>query len=91
MQAIIYYQVLQTFSGHQGTVFDVIITNDGSRIATFSDDKTVKLWDTASGQETLSISPGDFIKAIAFTPDDRQLVIGLYAGEIRFYDSRPGY
>jgi WD40 repeat protein len=85
------YHVLQTFSGHEAALSDVIITSDGSRLATFAGDKTVKLWDTASGQETLSISPGDFIKAIAFTPDDRQLVVGLYAGEIRFYDSSSGY
>ncbi|KAL8998435.1 MAG: hypothetical protein Q9188_006099 [Gyalolechia gomerana] len=47
--------LIQTLAGHSGRVRAVAFSPDGKRIASGSDDETVKLWDTATGdlQKTL--------------------------------------
>jgi hypothetical protein len=40
---------LQTLEGHGGTVRSVAFSVNGQRLASGSDDKTVKVWDTATG------------------------------------------
>jgi WD40 repeat protein len=65
---------LHTLSGHSDKVFTLVFSGDGSYIASVSPDKTIKLWDVASGQElhTFSISEVG-MNDIAFSPDGRLL------------------
>jgi len=83
-------KILRVFSGHQGYVGRFSISADGSRLATCSPDGTAKLWDVASGQETLSLPVPD-PRAIALSPDGRKLIVGTLQGELRVYDSTLGY
>jgi WD40 repeat protein len=46
-----------TFTGHEGVVWDVAFSPDGSRLATSSVDTTVRLWDARSGVQRL-VLPG---------------------------------
>ena len=42
-----------------------------------SDDKTIKLWDAASGQETLTLKAhADRVFSVAFSPDGRHIASG---------------
>src|SRR2546421_3371101 len=41
---------LQTLEGHSDSVCSVAFSHDSTRLASASGDKTVKIWDTSSGE-----------------------------------------
>lgn len=71
---------------HQGPIFDVTVSPDGSVIATTGADKTIRLWESSTGTliDTLRIPIGKGIEgvlyALAFTPSGRSLLAGGISG-----------
>ena len=50
---------------------------DGKRIVSGSRDKTVKVWDAATGQETLTLKGHTgSVSSVAFSPDGKRIVSG---------------
>ena len=50
---------------------------DGKRIVTGSGDKTVKVWDAGTGQETLTLKGHTgMVSSVAFSPDGKRIVTG---------------
>ncbi|MFM9960133.1 MAG: WD40 repeat domain-containing protein [Planctomycetaceae bacterium] len=41
--------------GHEGDIYRVAFSSDGKRLASASQDQTVKVWDTTTGQELLML------------------------------------
>jgi hypothetical protein len=69
-QAILSSHVRLTLRGHADAVASVIFSPDGSRLATASADKTVKVWNAVNGQELLTLrGHADSVLAVAFSPE----------------------
>jgi WD40 repeat protein len=78
--------------GHSGHVFCVAFSPDGRRVATGSRDGSVKLWNTATGQETFTFKGprndggGRFL---AFSPDGHRLASASGDLTVKIWDATP--
>ncbi|KAK4461139.1 HET-R [Cladorrhinum samala] len=82
---------LQTLEGHGNTVRSVAFSPDGQRLASGSDDNTVKIWDPASGQclQTLEDHNGP-VESVAFSPDGQRLASGSEDNTVKIWDPASG-
>ena len=63
---------------------------DGQRLATAGYDRTVKVWDAATGQETLTLKGhAEDVLSVTFSPDGRRLAAGIRYGTVKIWDARP--
>jgi hypothetical protein len=63
-----------TLLGHTDDVRAVAFSPDGTRLASASDDRTLKVWDTKAGQELLTLKGHTGrVEAVAFSPDGSRL------------------
>lgn len=71
-------QMVRQFKGHSNPITGVAFSSDGSRIATASYDKAVKVWDASMGKVLLNLGggPDDNFICVAISPDGSRLVAG---------------
>src|SRR5581483_1914306 len=75
--AMFYSLARLTFRGHSGHVNSVAFNADGKRVATGGADRTVKIWDAATGRILLTLGPfPSDVNALAFSPDGTRLLTG---------------
>jgi WD40 repeat protein len=96
-----------TLKGHEHSVTTVAFSRDGGRILSSggferpgmgmfgmedSSDGTVKVWDAATGQETLTFkaSRGDLAARLALSPDGRRIASGSSHGTVKVWDAATG-
>ena len=85
-----------------GMLFDVAYSPDGKRLATCSSEAIVSEWDVASGEETLSLTARtdlptafvqtnfyNFVYAVAYRPDGKQLAAASSDGIVRVWSVTP--
>lgn len=82
---------LRSFKGHTAGVRRTFFTADKQHIASFSDDKTVRLWDIPSQSCVLTYEDAhsDYIRAGCINPVSPQtLVSGGFDNKVKMYDTR---
>jgi WD40 repeat protein len=76
--------------GHTRDVPFVAYSPDGTRIATASSDKTVRIWSADTGQLLHILSHPDPVDAANFSPDGKLVASVALDGQLRIWDAETG-
>ena len=68
--------------GHTGPVYAIAFSRDGNRLASAGQDRTVRMWDTGTGEQQVCIAHPGPVYGLALTPD-ASVVAAMGADAIR--------
>jgi WD40 repeat protein/serine/threonine protein kinase len=76
--------------GHTHLVNGLACTPDGRRLATGSEDRSIKLWDTTTGEEVFTLrGHTSGVLCVAFSPDGQRIASGSWDRTVRVWDTSP--
>ena len=74
-------------SGHSGCVRSVSWSPEGTKLASGSDDKTVRIWEVATGKELSQLrGHSAVVTSVCFSSDGKQLTSGSEDKTVRNWD-----
>jgi WD40 repeat protein len=73
---------VRTLAGHEAGVFAVAVTPDGRYAISASDDRTLKVWELATGRELATVALESVPHCVTIAPDGVTIVAGDRAGNI---------
>eukprot|EP01061_Rhynchopus_euleeides_P004109 TRINITY_DN13434_c0_g1_i7.p1 TRINITY_DN13434_c0_g1~~TRINITY_DN13434_c0_g1_i7.p1 ORF type:complete len:124 (+),score=25.96 TRINITY_DN13434_c0_g1_i7:23-373(+) len=77
--------------GHTDYVRSVTVTPDGSKIISASDDKSVRVWETATGKELQKLGGHtSAVYSVTVTPDGSKIISGSGDDSVRVWDASTG-
>ncbi|MEH1850563.1 MAG: serine/threonine-protein kinase [Nostoc sp.] len=81
----------KTLKGHSSDVNSVAFSPDGTTLGSASDDKTIKLWNIASGEAIRTLEGhANWIWTVAFSPDSKTLASGSADKTIKLWNLQTG-
>jgi WD40 repeat protein len=85
------FRLKKTLNGHSDSVNSVAFNNNGTRIVSGSRDKTVKIWNAASGDiiKTL-LGHSNWVNSVAFSPNGTQIVSGSADKTVKIWNAATG-
>ncbi|KAM0346961.1 hypothetical protein ACHAP4_011568 [Fusarium culmorum] len=83
--------VLQTLEGHTDLVSSVVFSKAGKLIASGSWDKTVKIWNVATGKEERTLEGHtDSVSSVVFSKDDKLIASGSRDKTVKIWNVATG-
>jgi WD40 repeat protein/transcriptional regulator with XRE-family HTH domain len=90
-RAIASSRIRKTFVAHQGEIWAIAYSPDGTLLATSGSDKNIQIWDAATYKNLLAYKAQDAgAKSITFSVDGKQLAIASDDGAARVLDIETG-
>ena len=83
--------LLVLMRGHRGAVNAVATSADGTLIASASDDGSVRLWESATGEPLAVFEHGGPVESVTLAPDGETLASAGESGEIRLWSIPTGH
>ncbi|MEH2049533.1 serine/threonine-protein kinase [Nostoc sp.] len=81
----------KSLKGHSSDVNSVAFSPDGTTLGSASDDKTIKLWNIASGEAIRTLEGHtNWIWTVAFSPDSKTLASGSADKTIKLWNLQTG-